>query len=556
MDLAQQLCSRLGQMKLSRSIYESHWSDCYKYGAPERQQSFSTTQSQKSQREQERAELVDSTAAESIQLLVSMIMSGVTPANTIWFQATPDGMDDISHITDGERWLEEVCQFMWRNIHAANFDSEAFETITDVSVAGWGILYTDINHKEGGGYVFESWSIGNCWIASSHPNGLIDTIYREHEMTALAMVNTYGESKCSTDVVNAATVEPDRRFKVLHVIQPRKTKGAGQLNTDMPFASYHIDVSNKIMMKESGYQEFPCSVPRLRRLPNSVYGNGQMSVALPDAKTCNELVRQTLRAADMQICGMWIAQDDGVLNPYTVKVGPRKVIVANSIESMKRLDDGVNFQIAEYMLNNLQNGIRKKLMADSLPPVGQQQMTATEINTRVEIIRQMLGPLYGRLQSEFLIPLLDRCFGLALRSGALGKPPQELWGANLSFKFISPMARSQRLNEVVATEQFIASLAQMAGVDKTVLDVVNFDAAANVVGKGRGVPQSIMRTDEEVQQLRDERQKAMQEQQQQAMQQQAAQAITGAAAKGLENTLTKDPSAMDDIGGMASEVMQ
>lgn len=556
MDLAQQLCSRLGQMKLSRSIYESHWSDCYKYGAPERQQSFSTTQSQKSQREQERAELVDSTAAESIQLLVSMIMSGVTPANTIWFQATPDGMDDISHITDGERWLEEVCQFMWRNIHAANFDSEAFETITDVSVAGWGILYTDINHKEGGGYVFESWSIGNCWIASSHPNGLIDTIYREHEMTALAMVNTYGESKCSTDVVNAATVEPDRRFKVLHVIQPRKTKGAGQLNTDMPFASYHIDVSNKIMMKESGYQEFPCSVPRLRRLPNSVYGNGQMSVALPDAKTCNELMRQTLRAADMQICGMWIAEDDGVLNPYTVKVGPRKVIVANSIDSMKRLDDGVNFQISEYLLNTLQNGIRKKLMADSLPPVGQQQMTATEINTRVEIIRQMLGPLYGRLQSEFLLPLLDRCFGLALRSGVLGKPPQELWGANLSFKFISPMARSQRLNEVVATEQFIASLAQMAGVDKTVLDVVNFDAAANVVGKGRGVPQSIMRTDEEVQQLRDERQKAIQEQQQQAMQQQAAQAMTGAAAKGLENTLTKDPSAMDDIGGMASEVMQ
>ena len=183
-------------------------------------------------------------------------------------------------------------------------------------------------------------------------------------------------------------------------------------------------------------------------------------------------------------------------------------------------------------------------------------MTATEINTRVEIIRQMLGPLYGRLQSEFLLPLLDRCFGLALRSGVLGKPPQELWGANLSFKFISPMARSQRLNEVVATEQFIASLAQMAGADKTVLDVVNFDAAANVVGKGRGVPQSIMRTDEEVQQLRDERQKAMQEQQQQAMQQQAAQAMIGAAAKGLENTLTKDPSAMDDIGGMASEVMQ
>ena len=56
---------------------------------------------------------------------------------------------------------------------------------------------------------------------------------------------------------------------------------------------------------------------------------------------------------------MWIAEDDGVMNPHTIKVGPRKVVVANSVDSMKRLDDGVNFQIAEYLLNNLQNGIRK-----------------------------------------------------------------------------------------------------------------------------------------------------------------------------------------------------
>ncbi|MEB5477278.1 portal protein [Acinetobacter pollinis] len=551
---AQQLCSRFGQLKLSRSIYEAHWGECYKYGAPERQQSFSMGNS-KTQREKERAELFDSTAAESIQLLVSMVMSGVTPANAIWFQAAPDGVDDISKLTDGERWLEQCCQFMWRNIHAANFDSEAFETITDVVVAGWGVLYIDIDHDEGGGYVFESWPIGSCWISSSKPSGQIDIVYREHEMTAQAMVNTYGEDKCSTDVKNAATNEPDKRFKLLHIIQPRKTKGAGQLNTDMPYASYHVDLSNKIILKESGYQEFPCSIPRLRRLPNSVYGNGQMSVALPDAKTCNELMKQTLRAADMQICGMWIAEDDGVLNPHTVRVGPRKVIVANSIDSMKRLDDGVNFQIAEYLMNNLQNGIRKKLMADQLPPIGTQQMTATEINTRVEIIRQQLGPLYGRLQTEYLQVLLDRCFGLALRSGALGTPPDELRGANLSFKFISPLARAQRLDEVVATEQFLASVGNMAQIDKTVLDVVDFDAAANVVGKGRGVPQSIMRTEEEVNDLRQARQKAQQEQQEQAMKAQMAQQMAGAAAKGVENNLTQGPSAMQGMN-MGSEVMQ
>lgn len=542
---ARKFCARLSQLRSARAQYESHWAECYKYGAPERQQNFSSSSGTKSQRETERADLFDSTAADSLQVLVSMIMNGVTPANAIWFKAQPDGIDDLSVLTEGERWLEDVAQFMWRNIHAANFDSESFETVTDVVTAGWGVLYTDIDRVAGGGYVFESWHIGNCFIGSTRADGRIDTIYREHEMTVEAMVNTYGEKNCHHSVVEKANNTPDEKMKLLHVIQPRSEKGAGQIDKAMPFASYHIDIHNNHILKESGYHEFPCSVPRLRRLPNSVYGNGQMTIALPDAKTANELMKNTVYSADLQLGGMWIAEDDGVLNPHTVRIGPRKIIIANSVDSMKRLDDGTNFQIPEYLLTQLQGGIRKKLMADQLPNIGTQQMTATEIHTRVEIIRQMLGPMYGRLQTEYLQSILDRCFGLALRSGALGNPPEELQGRNLSFKFVSPMARSQRMEEVTATEQYVMSLSQFSQVDQTILDNVDFDAVAIFVGNGRGVPQSIMRTADEVKELRDMRQKAQEEQAQAQQQQQMMEMAGGAVAKGVEKQM-----------GMGTEVMQ
>lgn len=540
---AQKYCARFGQLKMARAIHESHWADCYKYGAPERQQNFSSTQSNQSQRQDDRINLYDSTASDSIQVLVSMIMNGVTPSNAIWFKAQPDGIDDLSVLTEGERWLEDVCQFMWRNIHAANFDSESFETITDVVTAGWGVLYTDIDREAGGGYVFESWHPGNCFIGSTRADGLIDTIYREHEMTAEAMVNTYGEDNCHHTVVEQAKTAPDTKFTLLHVIQPRKSKGAGQIDKDMPFASTHLDFSNKHLLKESGYHEFPCSIPRLRRLPNSVYGNGQMSIALPDAKMANELMKTTINSAELQLGGMWIAQDDGVLNPHTVKIKARHIIIANDVNSMKRLDDGANFQIADYLLQNLQGGIRRKLMADQLPTIGTQQMTATEIHTRVELIRQMLGPMYGRLQTEYLQSILDRCFGLALRAGALGNPPEELQGRNLSFKFVSPMARSQRMEEVMATEQYVMSMSNMAAVKEDILDNVDFDAVAVITGTGRGVPQNIMRTADEVQQFRQAKQEA-QEKQAQAQQQAAMMDKAGdALAKGMAPQ-------------MASEMMQ
>ena len=107
-------------------------------------------------------------------------------------------------------------------------------------------------------------------------------------------------------------------------------------------------------------------------------------------------------------------------------------------------------------------------------------------------------------------------------------------GRNLSFKFVSPLARSQRMEEVTATEQYVISLSQIAAVDQTILDNVDFDAVAVLVGNGRGVPQTIMRTAEEVQELRQLRQQKQEEQAQAQQQAAMMEMAAGAAAKGIE----------------------
>ena len=77
----------------------------------------------------------------------------------------------------------------------------------------------------------------------------------------------------------------------------------------------------------------------------------------------------------------------------------------------------------------------------------------------------------------------------------------------------------------------------MAQVDQTILDNIDFDAVAVLTGTGRGVPQTIMRTADEVQQLRQARQKAQEEQAQAQQQQQMMQMAGGAVAKGIENQM-------------------
>lgn len=541
-DLVARYCKRLSELKAERVRYEPMWTEAYRYAAPERQQSFlgdDVTDSRKTQR----AELLDSTLAEATQLLTSSIISGTTPANALWFKAVPDGVDDPAELTEGEQWLDVICQFIWRNIHGANYDSEIFDLVLDCVVAGWGVMYADIDRKVGGGYVFQTYDIGQCYLSSTRQDQKIDTLYREFEMTAAALVAEYGEDKVSEKVRNTYKEKPDCKIKVVTVVEPRNIKASHDLYTlakNKPFASYHIEVEEKHILKESGYNEFPYVVPRFRKLPRSVYGIGQVAIALPDAKTANILMRDTVRSAEISTLGMWVAEDDGTLNPRTVRLGGGKIITANSVESIKRIDDGKGYQVGIEMLGLIQSSIRKKMMADQLQPQDGPAMTATEVHVRVDLIRQQLGPLYGRWQAELLTPLLERTFGLAYRAGAIGDAPEEMQGRNLSFKFISALARSQQLEEVTAIERFIMNIAGVAKIDQTILDNVDMDAVAQVTGMGLGVPTAILRTQEQIDSIRQQRQQAQQQAAQQEQAQTLAQPLANAVGKGLENELTSE----------------
>lgn len=177
------------------------------------------------------------------------------------------------------------------------------------------------------------------------------------------------------------------------------------------------------------------------KIPGGSYGIGPVYDALPDCKELNETKRMEKAAQDLAISGMWIAEDDGVLNPRTVKVGPRRIIVANSVDSMKPLLTGSDFNVAFTAEERLQASIRKIMMADQLQPQDGPAMTATEVHVRVALIRQLLGPVYGRFQAEYLQPLVERCFGIAFRAGVFPEPPESMNAANFNVRYISPLAR-------------------------------------------------------------------------------------------------------------------
>lgn len=533
---APQLIKRLSQLKSERIKHESHWKDCYKYGNPERQQSWTDVSqtSLETERSTARKELYDSTAVEAINLLVSSIISGTTNPTTKWFKAIPSGLDTPNNMTQGEQWLDLVSDFMFRNIHSSNFDSEISDYITDLVVAGWSVLFID-TQKDEGGFVFNVWNIGNCYISSTQANGLIDTIYREFELTAEQIVTEFGIDNVSDKIKKAVEKQPDQKFTLLQAIYPRdKQYVTGEegkrLSKAMPFASVTVEVNSKHVLRESGFEEFPCIVSRFKKLPDSHYGIGIMSHALPDAKTANQLMKMSLQSAELAISGLWTAQHDGIINPHTLRIRPGNVIAISSPEAIKRLDTGNGSSLGLEYLTHFQHKIRKTLMSDQLTSPDQSPLTATEVHARVQIQRQQLGSLYGRMQAEYLTNMLERVWGLSLRSGVLPPPPEELIQAQrISFNFINPLASSQKLEHVTAIQQLMMNLGEMAQIDQTILDNFNFDNAVQIIADGLNVPTTVIRTEEELMQLRQAKQAQQQVLQEQQAQQQAMQGMSSTA---------------------------
>lgn len=515
---AQRVKKRWGELMAAKQPHLQVWADGYRMTFPTRGSGLQADIVSASDAQQQKARIYDSTAPDSVKTGVATVMGAMVPANSLWF-----GLDVGKESGDEQRFLEDMSQFIWENIHASNFDAEACDGMVDEWVAGWFVLFLD--EMEQGGYNFEAWPVGECCIASSRSGGLVDTVYRKFTYSVSQCVGVYGIDKVSEATRKKYQENKfDDKVEIIMAIEPRSLYVVGASNAkSLPFSSCHVEVAANFTLRESGFHEFPCMVPRWMRIPGSAYATGPMSDALPDVMTLNEAKKWTLMGAETALAPPMVAVDDGVLNARNIKLGPRKIIVANDVDSIKPLIDGADVNVGMLTVEDLRGSIRKILLADQLPPADGPVKTAYEWSVRVQTLRQMLGPMFGRFQAEFLQALIERAFGIAWRANIrngfelVGRPPASLMNRNFTVRYLSPLARAQKMADVDAMDRFEMTLAQEAAIDASVLDIYDFDAAARKRSLLLGVPKDLIRSERATQAVRDAKQKAAEKQQQDAM---------------------------------------
>ena len=516
-DLSKSVLKRFDRLSAQRQNWETHWQEVADYMMP-RKADVTKTRS----RGDKRTELIfDSSPLQAVELLAASLHGMLTNPSTPWFSLR--FKDDMENEDEAKEWLESATDTMYAAFNRSNFQQEIFELYHDLITFGTAAMYIEEDPDDI--LKFSTRHINEIYVAEND-KGRIDTVYRKFKISARAAIQQFGSAvSMKVDTINAK--DPYEEIEIVHAVYPRSDfDPKKQDKSNMPFESIYIEYSSGDELSVSGFREFPFVVPRYLKASHEIYGRSPAMTALPDVKMLNEMSKTTIKSAQKQVDPPLLVPDDGFILPVRTVPGGLNFYRSGTRDRIEPLNIGANTPLGLNMEEQRRNSIRNAFYVNQLMMQQGPQMTATEVIQRNEEKMRLLGPVLGRLQSELLKPLIDRTFNIILRNNLFPPAPEFLAGKDIEIEYVSPLAKAQKSTELSSIMRAIEILGSLSNV-APVFDHINMDKLVRHLADIVGVPQKILKPQNE---LNAERQQA-QAQQEQMQQMQQLQQVAEAGGK-------------------------
>ena len=510
--LSKQLKDNLSRLMEKRSNWESHWQEVSDYMLPRKAE----ITKERARGDKRHTLIFDATAIHALELLAASLHGMLTSSANKWFSLRFKETD-LNSLDEAKEWLEDATSRMYDVIAKSNFQQEIFECYHDLIAFGTACLM--IEEDQDDVLNFSARHIKEIYI-QENKKGYVDTIYRRFKMPSQAAADKFGVENISKDLINKARKDPFQDVQLVHVIKPRldfDPKKEDKKN--MPFSSIYFEYESGHIISTGGFKESPYVIPRYLKASTETYGRSPGMNALPDVKVLNKMVENSLKAAAKQIDPPLLIPDDGMLAPIRMSPGSINYYRSGSRDRIEPLNINANNATTLNSENQRRDAIVKMFHVDQLVISENRNMTATEVLQRQEEKMRILGPVLGRLQSELLSPLIIRIFNIMLRNGLFQPAPDVLSQQELNIEYVSPMAlaqRSQELQSIMRGLEIFGSLGQTMPV----MDYIDENGFIKQIIDILGLPAKMIKSDQQVSQIREER--AAAQQQQMEMQQQLA----------------------------------
>lgn len=503
----------LGAMEKIHKWWKPSWQDITNYVLQRR--SFWDTEGQEGGKPA--TKIYDGSALAALQLLVDGLLGYLVSPKFKWFRLRmqEEAQNDLPGVAD---FLEEVEDVLYAEFARSNFYEAMSEFFLDAGSIGTAAMLVEDDPGERR-TLFTTMHIKEYRIAEAR-TGLVDTLFRDFKLTNRKMLQTWGELKNHRDRLQDTKDGPYNEARIIHAVYPRSDRDySGATGLDKPWASEYWDVKYKHLIDEGGYDSFPYLVWRWRKNTDETYGRSPAADAINDIMRLNQMGKTSLMAAQLSV--------QPPMNIPTSMKGKEKLIPHGSNyytkadEIISPIDMGARYQIGKEEETEIREQIRdifRTRIFVLMEMLEGTNKTATEIREIQGEKAAVLGATIGRLNSEVLIPLIDREYAIADRNMKIPDPPEELAGGVLKIEFMGPLAQAQkRYHEhqgVVSSAEFATGMAQ---IFPTSLDNVDEDELMRIGMDSSGAPQKTIREKPDVDKIRKIRQEEQKRQEDQAV---------------------------------------
>lgn len=494
--------------------------------------------------------IMDGDPADAAKTMATGLSSGLTSPSRPWFKLTLQ--DPSIENTDAVKiWLDDVQKLLLSVFEKSNFYDACQQTYEELGLFGTGCfgIYEDYKSV----IRCRSYTIGEYYL-STDASGRVNAYARQFWMTVDQVVNEYGWNNCSDMVRNAYQAgQRDTYVLIYMLIEENTTRledAADHRGKKYRSVTWEAQAVSTRALKISGYNEFPIMAPRWEMTTTAdIYGVGPGWYALGDIKSLYRMEKDSLLGIGRMVDPP-LQVDAGIEG--TVNTLPGGITRSSSQvpNAGVRAAYEVRPDIAaiEAKMQSKKQQIRARFYADlfkMMIDAPSNDKTAEEVRQKYSEKLLLLGPVVGRMQADMHGPSIERTFAICLRQGLVPPPPPEIEGMPLKVEYISLLAQAQRSVGAASIEEEASFVGGLAQVFPEAVDNYNVDEAIREHATLIGTPQRVIRSKEDVQQIREQRAQAQQSEQQMVAAQQAAMA-----AKTMSQAKVGDQNALERLAGI------
>lgn len=513
---AEEILRRQDALASERANFDTLWQEAAEYVLP-RQAVFTR---QRSPGEEQGEQVFDDTAPFALERFAGAIQSVATPPTDRWHTLMLDLPEEMLEPgTPTMKWLEAVTARLFRARYApqANFINQSLEAYMSLGAFGTGALY--LEEAPGRGLRYQARHLKEFYLAEDAV-GRIDTVHRAFELTARQAKQRWGEMLPGA-ILRCVDREPDKKFPFVHCVKP-----GVESDSNWPLASYYVSVEGKALLSVGGYRTMPYAIGRYVQAPGEVYGRGPGVQGLRTLRVLNQMIVTMMMTAEKVADPPLLTHDDDVLQAFMTVPGyiNRGGVSSEGRPLVQPLQIGANLPVTMEIIQQYREIVNSAFLVTLFQILVEDrtQMTATEVLYRQQEKGALLAPAMGRLQSEFLGPLIERELDILAEARQLPEPPAELLqylpqsedGGQIVFsaafrpEYDSPFTRMQRAQEGVGILRTLESVTPLAQINPAVLDIFDTDEIVKVLAKVNGLPSKVLRNAEDVKETRNVRDQA------------------------------------------------